>query len=142
TRADAQADDGLIGAPARCQRAGMPVHIAAPTRVTAAGNLPKLIDEYVGRVNTRTSEVSVAHMRSPAGWVEPGHTPDSDESAVVLRGSLRVTHRDGAFDVAAGEAVHARRGEWVQYSTPGPDGAEYVAICVPAFSPESVRRDP
>jgi len=119
----------------------MPLHIAAPTRVTAAGNLPKLIDEYVGRVNTKTGDVSVAHMRSPAGWVEPGQTPDFDEYTVVLRGSLRVTHRGGAFDVGPGEAVHARRGEWVQYSTPGAEGAEYVAVCVPAFSPESVRRD-
>jgi mannose-6-phosphate isomerase-like protein (cupin superfamily) len=119
----------------------MPLHIPAPTRITAAGNLPKLIDEYVGRVNTSTSDVSIAHMRSPAGWIEPGQTPDFDEYTVVLRGSLRVTHRAGAFDVGPGEAVWARRGEWVQYSTPGPDGAEYVAVCVPAFSVESVRRD-
>ncbi len=119
----------------------MPVHIAAPTRVTAAGNLPKLIDEYVGRVNTGTRDVSVAHMRSPSGWVEPGQTPDFDEYTVVLRGSLRVTHRHGTFDVEAGQAVHARRGEWIQYSTPGPDGAEYIAVCVPAFSPGTVRRD-
>lgn len=120
----------------------MPVHIEAPTRVTAAGNKPKLIDEYVGRVNSGTSDVSVAHMRSPGGWVEPGQTPEFDEYTVVLRGLLRVTHRDGTFDVRAGEAVHARRGEWVQYSTPEADGAEYVAVCLPAFSPEIVRRDP
>jgi mannose-6-phosphate isomerase-like protein (cupin superfamily) len=119
----------------------MPVHIATPTRVTAAGNLPKLIDEYVGRMNSASSAVSIAYMRSPAGWIEPGQTPDFDEYTVVLRGSLRVTHRDGAFEVRAGEAVIARRGEWVQYSTPGGDGAEYVAVCVPAFSPESVHRD-
>jgi mannose-6-phosphate isomerase-like protein (cupin superfamily) len=119
----------------------MPVHITAPTRITAAGNKPKLIDEYVGRVNSKTSGVSVAHMRSPQGWVEPGQTPEFDEYTIVLRGALRVTHRDGVFDVRAGEAVVARRGEWVQYSTPGPDGAEYVAVCLPAFSPDTVRRD-
>jgi mannose-6-phosphate isomerase-like protein (cupin superfamily) len=119
----------------------MPVHIPAPTRITAAGNLPKLIDEYVGRVNDGTSALSIAHMRSPAGWVEPGQTPDFDEYTVVLRGSLRVTHRGGAFDVGAGEAVVARRGEWIQYSTPGADGAEYIAVCIPAFSPDTVRRD-
>ena len=119
----------------------MPVHIPAPTRVTAAGNKPKLIDEYVGRASSRTDAVSVAHMRSPSGWVEPGQTPDFDEYTVVLRGSLRVTHREGAFDVAAGQAVLARRGEWIQYSTPGPEGAEYVAVCLPAFSPDTVHRD-
>jgi quercetin dioxygenase-like cupin family protein len=119
----------------------MPVHIAAPARVTAAGTKPKLIDEYVGRVNTGTTGVSVAHMRSPSGWMEPGQTPDFDEYTVVLRGVLRVTHRDGAFDVRAGEAVWARRGEWIQYGTPDPDGAEYVAVCVPAFAPGTVHRD-
>ena len=119
----------------------MPVHIPAPTRIAAAGTKPKLIDEYVGRVNSGTSAVSMAHMRSPAGWVEPGQTPDFDEYTLVLAGSLRVTHRDGVLDVRAGEAVIARRGEWVQYSTPDPAGAEYVAVCLPAFSPESVRRD-
>ena len=119
----------------------MPLHIAGPTRVTAAGNKPKLIDEYVGRVNTRTSAVSIAHMRSPAGWLEPGQTPDFDEYTVVLRGRLRVTHREGAFDVGAGEAVLVRRGEWVQYGTPDPEGAEYLAVCLPAFSPDTVHRD-
>src|SRR5262249_60852689 len=116
------------------RRAGMPTHIAGPTRVTAAGNKPKLIDEYVGRVNSGTSEVSVAPMRSPGGWVEPGQTPEFDEWTIVLRGRLRVTHRDGVIDVRAGEAVLARRGEWVRYDTPDPDGAEYVAVCLPAFS--------
>jgi mannose-6-phosphate isomerase-like protein (cupin superfamily) len=119
----------------------MPSHITAPTRITAAGNLPKLIDEYVGRVNDGTSALSIAHMRSPAGWIEPGQAPDFDEYTIVLRGSLRVTHRDGTFDVRAGEAVVARRGEWIQYSTPDAGGAEYIAVCVPAFSPETVRRD-
>ena len=119
----------------------MPLHIAGPTRVTAAGNKPKLIDEYVGRVNTRTSAVSIAHMRSPAGWLEPGQTPDFDEYTVVLRGRLRVIHREGAFDVGAGEAVLVRRGEWVQYGTPDPEGAEYLAVCLPAVSPDTVHRD-
>src|SRR5262245_46501809 len=112
----------------------MPVHIAAPTRITAAGNLPKLIDEYVGRVNRAPRDVSIANMRSRAGWLGPGQTTEFDEYTVVLRGSLRVTHRDGTFDVRAGQAVLTRRGEWVQYSTPGPEGADYVAVCVPAFS--------
>ena len=119
----------------------MPRLIPAPTRVTAAGNKPKLIDEFVGRVNSGDTAASVAHMRSPAGWVEPGQTPDFDEFTVVLAGMLRVTSRDGVFDVRAGQAVHARRGEWVQYSTPEDGGAEYIAVCVPAFSPDTVRRD-
>src|SRR5437773_1837094 len=112
-----------------------------PTRIVAAGNLPKQIDEFVGRVNSKTAAVSIAHMRSPAGWVESGQTPEFDEYTVVLRGTLRVTHRGGTTDVRAGEAVIARRGEWVQYSSPEPEGAEYVAVCVPAFSPETVHRD-
>ena len=119
----------------------MPRLIAAATRVPAAGEPPKLIDEYVGRVNSRTDGVSVAHMRSPAGWVEPGQTPAFDEFTVVLRGLLRVTHRTGTLDVRAGQAVIAHKGEWVQYSSPEADGAEYVAVCVPAFSPDTVHRD-
>jgi len=119
----------------------MPTHITTPTRIVAAGNLPKTIDEYVGRVNSRTEGVSIAHMRSPAGWVEPGQTPEFDEYTVVLRGMLRVRHRGGTIDVRAGEAVIARGGEWVQYGSPEPEGAEYVAICVPAFSPDTVHRD-
>jgi mannose-6-phosphate isomerase-like protein (cupin superfamily) len=119
----------------------MPVLIPSPTRVTAAGNKPKLIDEYVGRVNNGESRLSVAHMRSPGGWVEPGQTPEFDEYTIVLRGLLRVTSRDGTLDVPAGQAVLARRGEWVQYSTPQADGADYIAVCLAAFSPESVRRD-
>jgi mannose-6-phosphate isomerase-like protein (cupin superfamily) len=119
----------------------MPELIAAPTRIVAAGNKPKAIDEYVGRVNSGTDAVSIAHMRSPAGWVEPGQTPDFDEYTLVLRGMLRVRHAGGVIDVRAGEAVVARRGEWVQYSSPEPDGAEYVAVCVPAFSPDTVHRD-
>ncbi len=119
----------------------MPTLIAKPTRITAAGNKPKLIDEYVGRVNSGDTALSIAHMRSPGGWVEPGQAPEFDEYTVVLRGTLRVAHRDGALDVRAGQAVLVRGGEWVQYSTPGDDGAEYVAVCVPAFSPETVHRD-
>ena len=119
----------------------MPVHIPSPTRIVAAGNLSKAIDEYIGRVNSGTSTVSVAHMRSPQGWVEPGQTPAFDEYTVVLAGMLRVRHTGGTIDVSAGEAVIARRGEWVEYSSPGPEGAEYIAVCVPAFSPETVHRD-
>jgi len=119
----------------------VPTLIAAPTRVEAAGNKPKLIDEYVGRVNTGTAEASVAHMRSPGGWQEPGQTPEFTEFTVVLRGALRVEYRGGEFDVRAGQAVIAHSGEWVRYSTPEPTGAEYIAVCVPAFSPGTVRRD-
>ena len=117
----------------------MPTLIPQPTRVQAAGSKPKMIDEYVGRVNSKTAALSVAHMRSPAGWVEPGQTPDFDEYTLVLHGSLRVTHKGGAIDVPAGQAVIAHRGEWVQYSTP--DGAEYVSVCLPACSPDTVHRD-
>ena len=119
----------------------MPTLIAAPTRVASAGNKPKLIDEYVGRVNSKTEMTSVAHMRSPGGWVEPGQTPGFDEFTVVLRGMLRVEHRTGALEVRAGQAVIAHAGEWVRYSTPEAEGAEYIAVCVPAFSMETVRRD-
>ena len=119
----------------------MPTLIPAPTRIQAAGNKPKLIDEYVGRVNSSHEQASIAHMRSPGGWVEPGQTPEFDEFTVVLRGLLRVTHRGGVLDVRAGQAVIAHRGEWVRYSTPEPDGAEYLAVCLPAFSPATVHRD-
>jgi ethanolamine utilization protein EutQ (cupin superfamily) len=119
----------------------VPELIATPSRVEAAGTKPKLIDEYAGRVNTGEQRVSVAHMRSPSGWVEPGQRPDFDEYTLVLNGSLHVEHEGGALDVAAGQAVLVRGGEWVRYSTPGPDGAEYVAVCLPAFSMETVHRD-
>ena len=119
----------------------MPTFIAQPTRVEAAGNKPKLIDEYVGRVNSATSATSVAHMRSPGGWQEPGQTPEFDEFTVILRGTLRVEHRAGSMDVHAGQAVIAHRGEWVRYSTPQPEGAEYIAVCLPAFAIETVHRD-
>ncbi len=119
----------------------MPKLIATPTRITAAGNKPKLIDEFIGRVNSVESRLSIAHMRSPSGWVEPGQTPEFDEFTLVLKGSLRVTHKAGTLDVAAGQAVVTHVGEWVQYSTPHPDGAEYIAVCMPAFSPQTVHRD-
>lgn len=112
-----------------------------PTQITAAGNKPKLIREYVGRVNTKTAAVSIAHMQSPSGWLEPGQRPEFDEYTVVLKGVLRVESESGAIDVQAGQAVIVYGGEWVRYSTPGPDGAEYLAVCLPAFSPEAVHRD-
>ena len=119
----------------------MPTLIAAPTRVEAAGNKPKLIDEYIGRVNSAHENLSIAHMRSPGGWLEPGQTPEFDEFTVVLRGMLRVEYSGGALEVHAGQAVLAHAGEWVRYSTPLAEGAEYIAVCVPAFSPASVHRD-
>jgi ethanolamine utilization protein EutQ (cupin superfamily) len=117
----------------------MPELIESPSRVEAAGTKPKLIEEFVGRVNTGEARVSIARMRSPAGWVEPGQRPEFDEWTLVLDGALHVEHEDGALDVAAGRAVLVRAGEWVRYSTP--EGAEYVAVCLPAFSPETVHRD-
>jgi mannose-6-phosphate isomerase-like protein (cupin superfamily) len=119
----------------------MATRIEQPTIVQAAGNKPKIIQEFIGRVNSQTDAISVARMQSPGGWVEPGQTPEFDEYTVVLRGTLRVATRDGALDVQAGQAVIAPKGEWVQYSTPGDEGAEYVAICLPAFSPAIVHRD-
>jgi mannose-6-phosphate isomerase-like protein (cupin superfamily) len=119
----------------------MATHIAKPSVVQAAGNKPKIIEEFVGRVNSGTTDLSVARMRSAGGWVEPGQTPEFDEYTLVLRGLLRVTTKDGSLDVRAGEAVITARGEWVQYSTPEEEGAEYVAICLPAFSMDMVHRD-
>lgn len=119
----------------------MPTLITQPTRITAAGNKPKLIDEYIGRVNSKTASASVAHMRSPEGWIEPGQTPEFDEFTIVLRGTLRVEHKQGSLEVQAGQAVIAHAGEWVRYSTPAVGGAEYIAVCLPAFSMESVHRD-
>ena len=119
----------------------MPTLISQPSRITAAGNKPKLIDEYIGRINSKTHDLSIAHMRSPQGWEEPGQTPEFDEFTVVLKGTLRVHSKDGHMDVSAGQAVIAHRGEWVRYSTPAEDGAEYIAVCVPAFSMETVHRD-
>jgi mannose-6-phosphate isomerase-like protein (cupin superfamily) len=118
----------------------MPELIESPTRVEAAGEPPKVIEDFAGRVNNGEARVSVTRMRSPAGWKEPGQRPDFDEYTVVLDGLLRVEGEDGALDVRAGQAVLVRGGEWVRYSTPG--GAEYVAVCLPAFSPDTVHRDP
>jgi len=119
----------------------MPELIPTPTRIVAAGNKPKAIEEYVGRVNSRTAALSIAHMRSPAGWEEPGQRPEFDEYTLVLKGMLRVSHEGGSLDVHAGQAVVARAGEWVRYASPESDGAEYVAVCLPAFSPDTVHRD-
>ena len=119
----------------------MPRLIPQPTRIEAAGNKPKLIDEYIGRVNSNQSNVSIAHMRSPGGWVEPGQTPEFQEMTVVLKGVLRVESREGTLDVRAGQAVETQAGEWVRYSTPGEEGAEYISVCLPAFSPDTVHRD-
>jgi mannose-6-phosphate isomerase-like protein (cupin superfamily) len=120
----------------------MPAPIEKPTIIAAAGNLPKRIAEYVGRVNSATEAVSIARMESPEGWTEPGQTPEFDEYTVVLRGMLRVETRSGAIDVKAGQAIHAHGGEWVRYSSPEPGGADYIAVCIPAFSPELVHREP
>ena len=119
----------------------MPELIASPSRVQAAGTKPKVIDEFVGRVNTGESRLSVARMRSPQGWVEPGQRPEFDEWTLVIGGTLHVEHDDGELDVATGQAVLVRGGEWVRYSSPQPGGAHYVAVCLPAFSPSTVNRD-
>lgn len=119
----------------------MPLRIAAPTRIQAAGNKPKLIDEYFGRVNSKDDALSIAHMRSPGGWVEPGQRPEFDEYTVVLKGTLRVEWEGGVTNVRAGEAVVVYRGQWIRYSTPESGGAEYIAVCLPAFSPATVHRD-
>ena len=119
----------------------MPHLITAPTVIEAAGNLPKRIEEYAGRVNSGHTEVSVARMVSPAGWLEPGQRPEFTEITVVLRGGLRVEHDGGALEVRAGQAVVAEPGEWVRYGSPCAEGAEYVAVCLPAFAPGTVHRD-
>ncbi len=115
--------------------------IQKPTLIEAAGEPPKSIEEFMGRVNSGTAAVSIARMKSPSGWLEPGQTPEFDEYTVVLRGSLHVKLNDAEFDVAAGQAIIVKAGEWVQYSSPSPEGAEYIAVCIPAFSPDSVHRD-
>ncbi len=117
----------------------MPTLVQSPTRIPVPGN--KLIEEYIGHVNSSDSSVSIARMHSPPGWSEPGQRPEFDEFTVVLRGSLRVESRDGALDVQAGQAVIVRGGEWVRYSTPAAEGAEYIAVCLPAFQPATVHRD-
>lgn len=120
----------------------MPQFIKAPTLIHAHGQPPKTIEEFVGRANSKTESVSIARMVSPSGWREPGQTPDFDEFTVVLRGELQVETWEGVHRVGAGQAVISKRGEWVRYSTPSPEGAEYIAVCVPAFSPSIVHRDP
>ena len=120
----------------------MPTLISTPTQITAAGNKPKIIREYIGRVNSGTSAVSIAHMTSPTGWLEPGQRPEFDEYTLVLKGTLRVEHEQGTIDVAAGQAIITHAGEWVRYSTPQPEGADYIAVCLPAFSMDTVHRDP
>lgn len=117
------------------------IKIDKPSIVQAAGNKPKMIEEFIGRVNSGTEELSIARMKSPSGWVEPGQTPEFNEYTVVLNGMLRIKTADGTTDINAGEAVMVPSGEWVQYSTPGPEGAEYIAVCSPAFSPDIVHRD-
>jgi len=119
----------------------MPSLINKPTVIQAAGTKPKLIEEFVGQVNTASKEVSIARMKSPSGWVEPGQRPEFDEYTIVLRGMLRVEGENETIDVQAGQAVVVRGGEWVQYSTPEAEGAEYVAVCLPAFSMDTVHRD-
>ena len=119
----------------------MPTLIDSPTVIEAAGNKPKIIEEFIGRVNSKTSEISIARMRSPGGWEEPGQIPDFEEYTLVLKGELHVAARSGTQIVKAGQAIITHAGEWVQYSTPGPEGAEYIAVCLPAFSPETVHRD-
>jgi mannose-6-phosphate isomerase-like protein (cupin superfamily) len=119
----------------------MPTLIAAPTIVEAAGNKPKIIREFIGRVNSDDAVLSVAHMHSPGGWVEPGQTPEFDEYTVVIRGTIQVKHRAGTIEVRAGQAIVTHAGEWIQYSTPDAEGAEYIAVCLPAFSPQLVHRD-
>jgi mannose-6-phosphate isomerase-like protein (cupin superfamily) len=119
----------------------MPVHIPKPTVIQAAGHPPKTIEEFVGRVNSQTTEVSIARMKSPPGWSEPAQTPQFNEYTVVLKGRLHVEMAEGEFDIDAGQAIIVNAGQRVRYSTPSPEGAEYIAVCVPAFSPDSVHRD-
>ncbi|MDJ0553846.1 MAG: cupin domain-containing protein [Microcoleaceae cyanobacterium MO_207.B10] len=119
----------------------MPQLIEKPTRIAPAGNKPKLIDEYIGRVNSQTQAISIAQMQSPSGWIEPGQCPEFDEFTLVLKGTLHVEYEGGRLEVNSGQAVIAQKGEWIRYSTPGKEGAEYIAICLPAFSPETVNRD-
>ena len=119
----------------------MPRLISKPTQIAAPGQPPKIIREYIGRVNSGTPSLSVAHMKSPSGWTEPRQTREFDEYSLVLPGLLRVDHEGGSLEVSAGQAVIVGRGEWVRYSSPGKDGAEYVAVCLPAFSPDTVHRE-
>jgi mannose-6-phosphate isomerase-like protein (cupin superfamily) len=119
----------------------MAIKIEKPTIIKAAGNKPKLIEEYIGFVNSQTADLSIARMKSPGGWEEPGQKPEFDEYTIVLRGMLRVKTKTEELDIRPGEAVIANKNEWIQYSTPNEDGAEYIAVCLPAFSPDKVHRD-
>ncbi|MEJ2177407.1 MAG: cupin [Gammaproteobacteria bacterium] len=119
----------------------MPQIIEAPSIIEAAGTKPKRIEEYAGRVNTKHDTVSVARMQSPSGWEEPGQRPEFEEITIVLRGVLKVEYESGFLEVSEGQGVVCRPGEWIKYSTPGPEGAEYIAVCLPAFSPTTVHRD-
>ena len=119
----------------------MPTKISSPSIIKAAGNKPKIIKEFIGRVNSKTNEVSIARMKSPGGWIEPGQTPEFDEYTLVLKGELHVKTRNDEIIIKEGEAVISKKGEWIQYSTPKPEGAEYIAVCTPAFSIETVHRD-
>ncbi len=119
----------------------MPIKIKSPSIISAAGNKPKIIEEYIGKVNSNTNAVSIAKMKSPCGWIEPGQRPAFDEFTIVLKGMLRVTTENSTVDVNSGQAIIVNKGEWVQYSTPDADGAEYIAVCLPAFSPDIVNRD-
>lgn len=119
----------------------MPIKINSPSIINSAGNKPKIIEEYIGKVNSKTSEVSIARMKSPGGWVEPGQRPEFDEYTIVINGELHIQTEKDKIILKEGEAVITKRGEWIQYSTPKPEGAEYIAVCLPAFSPETVNRD-
>ena len=119
----------------------MPIKIKQPTIIESAGNKPKIIKEFIGRVNSNNNDLSIARMKSPSGWEEPGQTPEFDEYTIVLKGMLRVKSKTGTLDIHAGEAVIVKANEWVRYSTPNSDGAEYIAVCLPAFSPDTVHRE-
>lgn len=119
----------------------MPYKIKSPSIIKAAGNKPKVIEEFIGRVNSKTDEVSIARMKSPSGWIEPGQRPGFDEYTIVLKGELHLKTENDKIILKEGEAIITRKGEWIQYSTPSPEGAEYIAVCLPAFSPENVNRD-
>jgi mannose-6-phosphate isomerase-like protein (cupin superfamily) len=119
----------------------LPTKINSPSIIKAAGNKPKIIEEYIGRVNSQTNDLSIARMKSPGGWIEPGQTPEFDEYTVVLKGELHIKTKTDEIILKEGEAVITKKGEWIQYSTPEPEGAEYIAVCLPAFSPNTVNRD-
>lgn len=119
----------------------MPTLVSSPKIIEAAGNKPKIIREFIGRVNTSSQNISIAKMTSPGGWEEPGQTPEFDEYTLVLKGTLKVETKSQTFEVKGGQAIITYAGEWIRYSTPNPEGAEYVAVCLPAFSPDTVHRD-